>query len=193
MARHLLRPALAALVLIGGCTQGAKDPGPLTFADVPPIRLGVHGITVEEPQPGAVPAGNFIDRQRTEILLQATRDYLQTALQATGGADWGKAVIEEAVLVERPRELRGGITGALTREPARDLVGILAVRVAAVDGLGIEKAYARARVEMKRSVLEGTKVIARDQLARSLIKDMLDQMNTLLRSSIEENLSGYAS
>lgn len=190
MTRQPLRFLLFGLFLVGGCSGGAKDPGPLTFSQTPAIPLAVQGVEIEQP-PTPAPAGNFIDKQRTDALLAATRDMLRARFRPAGGADWGKVTIEEASLIERPREKMGGVAGAFTREPASSIDGKLAVRVGIVDGLGLEKAYARAVVQRSRPVLEGTKVIDRDTIARALIKDLLDDLSRSLESSVEENLAAF--
>jgi hypothetical protein len=189
MSRLLARTFVGFVLLLGGCTQGAEEPGPLTFANTPPIRLAVQSIEIQEERPFT--GGNFIDKRRSENLASAVKEFLRARLQAGGGEDWGKVVIEEASLVERPREVQGGITGALTREPSRELLGSLTARVAIVDGLGIEKAYAKAHVEMKRSVLEGTKFEERDRVARLLMRDLIETLSRSLQTSIDENLANY--
>lgn len=189
MSRRALHAVLVGAFLLGGCTQGTPEPAPLSFAPGPVISLAVQSVEIEEQQPPV--GGNFIDKRRSQDLLAAARQFLGQRIQPAGGADWGKIVIEEASIVEQPRERQGGIRGALTREPAAEMVGILAVRVAVVDGFGIERAYARARVEMRRGVLEGTKVIERDDIARNLMQDLLNALAGPLENSIVENLGVY--
>jgi hypothetical protein len=188
MARLAAR-AIALLLLLGACSAREETPA-LTFERLPTVRLAVQSLEVTaQDQPPA--AGGFIDRHRTQLLTTTAQDYLKAKLQAAGGAEWGKAVIEEASLVEQPRAKQGGITGALTREPAADLVGTLAVRVAIVDGFGVEQAFAKARVQMKRPVLVGTGVIERDAAARHLFNDLLAALGASLQASIQENLAGH--
>lgn len=182
--RHLL--ATAALGLAAACTR-SPDPGPIQAPAVAPVQLAIAGLEVVD-QVQTLPL-NFIDRRRTDEMLAATRAYLGERLRTGGGSDFGRAVIEEASMVERAIP-RGGITGAITG-PSRELVGALAVRVAIVDGLGVEKAYARAKVERKRPVRDASSILERDRLARDLVNDLLQGLDQALQSAMRENLGAY--
>lgn len=179
--------AAGILLLAAACTR-SPDPGPIGLPpSATPMQLGIGSMEVVD-QVQSLPL-NFIDRRRTDEMLAATRTYLTQRLQTVGGSDFGRAVIEEASMVEQVVP-RPGITGTITG-PSRELAGVLAVRVAVVDGLGIEKAYARAKVERKRPVREASSVLERDRLARDLINDLLQGMDTALQSAIRENLAAY--
>jgi hypothetical protein len=176
----------AALTLSAACTR-SPDPGPIEAPPVTPLQLTISNLEVVD-QVQSLPL-NFIDRRRTDEMLAATRTYLTQRLHAGGGSEFGRAVIEEASMVEQAIP-RGGITGALTG-PTRELVGSLAVRVAIVDGLGIEKAYARAKVERKRPVRDASSVMERDRLARDLVNELLKGLDASLQSAVRENLGTY--
>jgi hypothetical protein len=182
--RHLL--VAGVLVLATACTR-SPDPGPIEAPPVAPIQLGIESLEVVD-QVQSLPL-NFIDRRRTDEMLAATRTYLVQRLQAGGGSEFGRAVIEEASMVEQTLP-RGGITGAITG-PTRELVASLAVRVAIVDGLGIEKAYARAKVERKRPVRDASSIMERDRLARDLVNELLKGLDASLQSAVRENLGAY--
>jgi hypothetical protein len=177
--------ALAALTTTG-CTS-TPDPGGPRLAGAAPFRLSVGSVDVQE-QPQTLPA-NFIDRRRTDDMLAATREYLRQRFQAAGGAESGKAVIEQASLVEA-RDPPSGITGVITGGRLQ-LVGSLAVRVAVADGFGIEKSFARAKVEMRRPVPEGSSVVERDRLARETMNDLIEAVDRSLQSTVRENLGPY--
>jgi hypothetical protein len=176
----------AALTLSAACTR-SPDPGPIEAPPVTPLQLTISNLEVVD-QVQSLPL-NFIDRRRTDEMLAAARTYLTQRLHAGGGSEFGRAVIEEASMVEQAIP-RGGITGAITG-PTRELVGSLAVRVAIVDGLGIEKAYARAKVERKRPVRDASSVMERDRLARDLVNELLKGLDTSLQSAVRENLGTY--
>ena len=187
--RAVLAAAVALALAVGAaaaCTR-SPDPGPVGLAGRPPVRLSVASIEVRD-QVAGVPL-NFIDRRRTDEMLAATKAYLTQRFQAAGGADFGRATVEQATLVERPVP-RGGVTGVITG-PASQLVGGLAVRVAVVDALGVEKAYARTRVELKRPVPDTASVVERDRLARDLTNDLLRAVDDSLQPAVRENLGAY--
>jgi hypothetical protein len=184
----LVVAALLAPLAAGACSRGsAPDPEPVAIPAGPPLRLGVGGLEVQDQVQG-LPL-NFIDRRRTDEMVAATRQYLAGRFQAAGGGDFGRGVIEEASLVERPIP-RGGITGAIAG-PSKELVGALAVRLAVADGLGVEKSYARARVELRRGVGETSSVFERDRAAREMMADLLAQLDRSLEAAARENLGPY--
>jgi hypothetical protein len=185
VAGALMAPLLLAAA---GCTRGsAPDPEPVAIPQGPPLRLGVSGLEVQDQVQG-LPL-NFIDRRRTDEMVTAVRRYLASRVQATGGSDFGRAVIEEASVVERPIP-RGGIAGAVAG-PAKELVGTLAVRLAVTDGLGVEKSYARAKVELRRGVAASSSVFERDLAARGMMADLLAQLDRSLEAAARENLGSY--
>ena len=177
----LAAPALAA------CGRTAERAPARVAPPSPPIRLTVGSLDVQD-QVQTLPL-NFIDRRRSEEMVATTRSHLTQRIQAVGGADFGKAVIEEASLIEEVHP-RGGVRGAIAG-PERELVGVLAVRVAVTDGFGIESAYARARVELRRAVAETSSVMDRDRMAREMTADLLESLDRSLQSGIKENLAPY--
>ncbi len=196
--RNLLLFATTALVLPGaaacggrrGAAPGAPAAGPAAAAaSREPIGLAVSGIEVVD-QVQTLPL-NFIDRRRSEEMIAEVRRYVGDRLRATGGPDFGKVVVEQASVIEQPRQPIGGIRGALTPEPSNDFVGLLAVRVAVADGLGVEKAYARAQLGLKRPVETASSVMDRDRQARALMRDLVERIDASLETAIRENLGAY--
>jgi hypothetical protein len=201
--RKLLRTVplagTAALALSGvaacgggrGAAPGAPAAGPEAAAASArtPIALAVSGLEVED-QVQTLPL-NFIDRRRSEEMIAEVRRYVGDRLRATGGPDFGKVVFEQASVIEQPRQPIGGIRGALTPEPSNDFVGLLAVRVAVADGLGVEKAYARAQLGLKRPVETASSVMDRDRQARALMRDLVERIDASLETAIRENLGAY--
>jgi hypothetical protein len=184
--RAALAAAAIPLLLAAGCTT-APEPGAPSFGGRPPIRLAVGSVDVQS-QVQSLPL-QFIDARRTDRLVAATTDYLKQRIQAAGGSGTARAVIEQASLLEL-RAAPSGIAGAITGGPVQ-LAGTLAVRVAVVDGAGVEKAYARAKVDLKRPVPEGSSVVQRDRLTRALMNDLIETLDQSLRGTVKENLGAY--
>lgn len=187
-AIRLIGAGLAAAWL-AGCSR-VEAPEPFNPAIGPVIALAVQGVEVETRAPGPT-EGNFIDQRRSGELRDAAASFLRARLQATGGSDWAQGIVEEATLIERPREVQGGVRGAFTLEPSHELIGTLGLKVALVDGLGIEKGYASARVQKRRGVLEGTSAVDRDREAQLLTRDLLQEISATLQRSIDENLASH--
>jgi len=146
-------------VLLAACTPtNTTNPPPFDAAQFPPIRLAVGTIDVSSAAKYPADMG-FIAR----------------------------ASVEEATLVEQPRPVDRGVVAAAT-QPNWEMAGVLALKVAIVDGLGIEQSYASSRVEIKRSISERASVEAKDDFARTIINDLIAASSTQLENSINQNL-----
>ncbi|HET6470068.1 MAG TPA: hypothetical protein VFG43_16965 [Geminicoccaceae bacterium] len=197
MDRRRVLLAFGGTSLLAAC---AADPPPRpatpvaagTLPPATPIRLDVGAVDVGEAHSPA-DAPTFIDKRRTQELVDASRGMLQAKIQATGGPGHARATIERASMVERPREVAGGVRGFFLRQPDIDLVGDLAVRLAVIGEGGTERAYATAEVNMSRGVLESTSIAERDRIAEQLVQDMLMQLERSLRQSVDEGLGDYRS
>ncbi len=183
------RTATAALILaLGACTpSNVTAPPAFDPAAYPPIRLAVGSIEVASV--AQYPAGmGFIARRRSEQLAQDAQSFLRSRLVAAGGSDFARATVEEATLVEQARPTNEGVIASAT-EPNWEMAGVLALKVAVVDGLGIEQSYASSRVEIKRTISQRASVEAKDDFARTIINDLIAASSTQLEASIDQNLA----
>jgi hypothetical protein len=181
-------PAAALLLLVAACTPTeTTSPPPFDPSQYPPIRLAVGSIEVSSA--AQYPAGmGFIARRRSEQLNQDAQAFLRSRLVAAGGADAARATVEEATLVEQARPTNTGVLATAT-EPNWEMAGVLALKVAVVDGLGIEQGYATSRVEIKRSISQRASVEAKDNFARTIINDLVAASSRELETSIDQNLA----
>ena len=185
MAR-LAALATAATLLLAACSS-TEPPPPIEAAQLPAIRLAVQ--SVEAAGKVTYPTDmNFIARRRSEQLAGDALAFLRERVQATGGTEFARATVEEASLTERPRAKTGGI---FSMEPGREMVGVLALKLAVVDGFGIEGATASTRVQIIRPFSERAGVEAKDAAARQLANDLLKQAGTELETSARQNLGSY--
>jgi hypothetical protein len=178
--------ALLLLVAAGACSS-TPEPPPLNVAQLPAIRLAVQSVEVENraQQPANM---NFIARRRSEQLAADAQIYLRERVQAAGGSEFARATVEEASLIERARATSGG---TFSTEPSWEMVGVLAIKVAVVDGLGIENAFATSRVQIARALSPRTSVESKDNFARQLTNDLLAATSRELDKSVQQNLSSY--
>src|SRR3954447_904539 len=114
--RRAALAAVAAIALpLAGCTT-VPEPGAPNFGGIPPTRLAVASVDVQS-QVQNLPT-QFIDLRRTDGLVAATKAFLAQRVQATGGSDTARAVIEQASLVEQ-HGAGQGVAGASTGGPRR--------------------------------------------------------------------------
>ena len=183
MAKRWVR-ATTLLLLLAACTPTQETP-PAAVATTPPIRLAVGSVEVASV--AQYPANmNFIGRRRSEALAQEAQTFLRSHLLAEGGADFARATVEEASIIERARATAGGV---LSTEPTWEMVGVLALKVAIVDGLGIEQSFASSKVEITRSLSPRTGFEAKEAFTRSLGNDLIQAASRELEQSIEQNLA----
>jgi hypothetical protein len=183
MARRKARGAATLFLLLTACSSG-QEPPPLNYAQMRPIPLAVQSVEVASN--AQYPANmNFIGRRRSEDLANEAQNFLKNRLQATGGADTARATVEEASLIERAKEGSGEM---LSTGPTWEMAGVLALKVAVVDGLGIEHGYATSRVQIARSLSPRTSVEAKDNFAKTLIHDLIQASSRELEQSISQNL-----
>ncbi|MGE3290371.1 MAG: hypothetical protein AB7I59_07250 [Geminicoccaceae bacterium] len=183
-----LAPVVAAAALLASCAPtNVASPPAFDPTKYPAIRLAVGNIDVSSVATYPTSMG-FIARRRSEQLSQDAQAFLRARLEAAGGSDFARATVEEAILIEQPRAVDRGVVAAAT-QPNWEMAGVLALKVAVVDGLGIEQSYASSRVEIKRSISERASVEAKDDFARTIINDLIAASSTELESSINQNLA----
>lgn len=181
-----LAVAAAALLLASACAPTEETP-PLELAQLPEIRLNVQSVEVASQ--AQLPATmNFIARRRSEQLAAEAQAYLRSRVLAAGGTDFARATVEEATLIERAREISGGL---LSTEPDWEMAGVLALKVAVVDGLGVENGFASSRVQINRSISSRASVEAKDTFARQLINDLVTAGSRELSRSVDQNLAAH--
>lgn len=188
MAWRAAAAAAALIASLAACTPtDTTSPPAFDPAAYPAIRLAVGSVEVASA--AQYPAGmGFIARRRSEQLAQDAQEFLRARLVAAGGGDFARATVEESSLVEQARPTNEGVIASAT-EPDWEMAGVLALKVAIVDGLGIEQSFASSRVEIKRTISQRASVEAKDNFARQITNDLLAASSIELETSINQNLA----
>ncbi len=188
MARRWVR-ATGLVLMLAACTPTADTPPPAPAPVLPPIRLAVGSVEVASE--AQYPANmNFIGRRRSELLAQDAQTFLRSRLEAAGGVDVAKATVVEATIIERAPDNPGG---ALSTQPSWEMSGTLALKVAIVDGFGVEQGFASSRVQITRSISPRMGVEAKDNFSRTLSSDLVQASSRELEQSITRNLASHVS
>lgn len=187
--RHL--PGVAALALaLGACAAASTPPPPSDpLAGIPEQRLAVSYIDVSEAFPAAT--GTFIDKRHSQDLQAATRGYLNTRLAAAGGPSSARATILEATVVEERRPAGSSLGAPFRNTPDATLKGRVEVKLAIVGANGTELGFASAKVERARSLPNVSTVPEREQMAQDMIREMVQELDRALTSSVRQNLGQY--
>ncbi len=185
MARRWVR-AIGYLLLLAACTPAADNrPAPPPISTTAPVRLAVGSIEVASD--AQYPANmNFIGRRRSELLAENAQNYLRSRLEAAGGVDVAKATVVEATIIERSPGNPGGM---LSTQPSWEMVGALALKVAIVDGYGVEQGFASSRVQITRAISPRMGVEAKENFSRILSNDLIEAAGRELVQSIDRNLA----
>lgn len=146
------------------------------------------GATATEPA-----SGNFKDRRYSARLVDSTQNFLKSRIRAGGGDGWAMVTVTNATIVERALETTEGIKGLLIKEADAEFVADLAVRVAVMDGLGLERAFVEAKVGRTRQLSEDLDVLGRTAVAEDLIDDLLRQLDDQLTLAVDTELADYKS
>jgi hypothetical protein len=159
------------------------------LAGIPEQRLAVSYVDVSEAFPAAT--GTFIDKRHSEELQSATRSYLSDRLAATGGPSSARATILEAGVIEERRPAQSSLGAPFRNTPDATLKGVVEVKLAIVGSRGTELGFASARVQRARSVPNLSTVPERERLAQELIRDLMQELDSALTSSVRQNLGDY--
>ena len=190
--RALARRGAVGLLLVGlaGCggpLGPAREAGPAR----PTIRLAV-GEILDGDEPAPLPAANFIDERRSAELARTVRQRLRARLVPSGGGPMARLDLEQAALTERlAPDRQGGMTGLVTREPTYAQEGTVAVRIRILERDGRELARARVAVQRSRALPAGSSVTRREEEARALAADLLDQLEDALEVAVRDNFGPW--
>lgn len=190
--RALARRGAVGLLLVGlaGCggpLGPAREAGPAR----PTIRLAV-GEILDGDEPAPLPAANFIDERRSAELARTVRQRLRARLVPSGGGPMARLDLEQAALTERlAPDRQGGMTGLVTREPTYAQEGTVAVRIRILERDGRELARARVAVQRSRALPAGSSVTRREEGARALAADLLDQLEDALEVAVRDNFGPW--
>ncbi len=79
----------------------------------------------------------------------------------------------------------------MSREPTFAQEGKLAVRIRIHDAGGQELARTRVAVQRSRALPAGSSITRRDEAARALAADLLDQLEDALEVAVRDNLGPW--
>lgn len=176
---------------LAGCETDKIDYQP-NYAAQPSVTLAVGNVQVvdQRPQPAQT---NFIDERRGNELTDETKRWLAVRVRAGGGGGSAKAIIEQASVTERLIPDRSsGVFAWMGNAPTYALDGNLAVRIVILDESGQERASASAHVGRTRSVGQRASVVERDNEARRLMADLIQDIEPNLKQAIAQNLGQFA-
>jgi hypothetical protein len=184
-----LLPILVMLVLAACTGPELREPIDATSTK-PPLLFTLAELAVEDAT-SLPPTTGFRDRERSERLAEATKEFLDARLQTGMGMGWLQVTIEEARVLEQELEPEGTLRETITRAPDRVLDALVRVRLAVMGADGLEQSSVQVEVQRRRPILRNTSVMARDAEASRLIGDLLVQLDDELTAAVQQDLNAY--
>ncbi|SNB52245.1 hypothetical protein SAMN07250955_101213 [Arboricoccus pini] len=191
--RRVLLASLGTVALLGlaGCETDEIDYRP-NYSAQPSVTLAVGNVQIVD-QRQAPAQTNFVDARRSNELTDETKRWLAVRVRAGGGSGSAKAVVEQASVTERLIPDRSsGFFGWMGNAPTYALEGNLAIRIIILDEAGQERVSATAHVGRSRSVGQRASVVERDNEARRLMADLIQDMEPNLKQTARQNLGQFA-
>ncbi|MFQ5774001.1 MAG: hypothetical protein ACE5GS_05755 [Kiloniellaceae bacterium] len=194
----MLRPprpaALAAALLVALAACAAPPPRPefpqITFQNLPPIRLDVREVTVEQAYRPPAKAPN-VDHRFPVPPADAAMRWARDRLVAAGATRRAHYVVRDASVVETPLKTTGGLKGMFTTEPSEryDARVVVELRIIADDGRVAGSATAEA--VRSRSVPEDITLNEREKVWYEMTEDIMRELNGQLEQTIKTVFSPY--
>lgn len=179
------------LLVLTGCPepQGPKYPE-ITFTHLPPMEFDVAEIKVvtEYRAPMRAPNVDHVFPVPPQIAVER---WIKDRLRATGAQGTLTITIVDASAIETKLELKGGITGALTKEQSERYDVVVAVEVKAEHPVGKKTARASARITRGTTVREDATVNDRDETWYNMTKTLMTDFNLTMETEIRRNFKKF--
>jgi len=188
----LIVAGLILPIVLAGCAAppAQQNFAELSYRHLAPINLAVGTFTIETRYipPLKLP---HVEHRAPVPPYAAVRQWGLDRVRATGGVLRARLVILDASIVEKKLPLKGGITGAFTREQGARYDGKLTVLLEILDSAGRQRAFVTGRANRSQTVPEGASIAARERTLFAVTEDMMRQLNTELDANIEKYFGQY--
>lgn len=185
-----MKKILALFLTVGFLAACSSTPEPvdysLSFKDQKPIELYVSDIEVVKEYKPTMAAPN-VDHLFQIPPSQAASIWAKDRLAARGGAYTVRYIIRDASVTEKELPISKGITGWFKSEPSARFDGKLAVTAELVRPDGTVEAFANARAQSSREIMEDTSLEEKEQAWFEMSKEMALFAGTELEKQIQTN------
>ena len=190
------RGLIALGAVMAGCAGPAEQPRPVArpfdYAHLTVIQLDVAQVeVVDQWVPPRAPPN--VDHRAPVEPREALRRMLTDRVQAWGRQGRGRAIIEEASLIEERLPRQTGIGALFSTQPSERYVLTLTARLE-VEGPEGRRGSAQATVTRTRTVLEGTSLAAREAVWYEMLRSALDDpqgLNVEFEFQVRRALRGF--
>ena len=181
--------ALVGILTVGGCaTTVSRPPIPeLSYKHMPSLYFTVARIEFIE---------KFVSPPHVEHLfpvpiVQALKRWSDDRLQAVGGTDVMRIIVEDASAVVEELEINEDLEGWFTTEQAERVNARLQVRIEIIDQSGTMEAHTSTEAERSRTTPEDITLNERDEIYNDLTMVLMNDFNASQEQGIRLYLQPY--
>lgn len=180
-----------AALMVAACQPPDRPRYPdISFDHLPPIELKVANIDVKTPYQEPVDPPH-VGEQFPVSPSRAARRWADDRLRATGQSGTATVTIVESSATETELKRTEGLKGVFTKDQAQSYEIVIEVKVEAVDGDGLNRRSASARVTRKTSVAEDVSMNEREETWYKLTKEAMEQFNAALEGQIRKAMDSF--
>ncbi len=181
-----LAAALVGALLLAACTTPPPQSRfpEITFKHLPPIRLDVRDISVEDEYraPGTPPNVEHLFPARPAAAAAA---WGRDRLLAAGATGHLRYVVRDASAVEESLKTKTGLSGVLTVDQSERYTLNIVVELHMTADDGRSEGTATARVERSITAPEDATLADREKIWFRLVDDAMKELNAQLEKTIK--------
>ncbi|HLI12310.1 MAG TPA: hypothetical protein VKY65_11985 [Alphaproteobacteria bacterium] len=180
-----LLPALALLLLVGGCNTPLPPQqfSELSWSNLPPFRLNVARVeVVRQYMPSDTPP--HVDTLTPRTLIDSADRWARDRLVAVGNSGVARFIITDASVVEVPLPVNKGLAYAFTEEQSKRYDAHVAVRLEIVNARGYTDGEVRAEASNSRSVAQNATPRDINQVWYLIVQGTMLDLNAQLERNI---------
>ncbi|MBI4184650.1 MAG: hypothetical protein HY521_11715 [Proteobacteria bacterium] len=186
-ARMLVLAALAAALAACETVPPPRTLPELSFAHLPPIRLAVARLEIDDRYQPPFKEPNVEHRLATPP-ARAAASWARDRLRADGADGVARFVISRAAVVETHLPTRGGIVGVFTRDQGERYDADLEVMLEILSERGTRLGFINAHASRSRTVEEGISLAERErvwfEMTAALVQDLDGELGRQIRTHL---------
>ncbi len=183
---------LIGMLALGGCATTVSRPTvpELSYKHLPSLNFSVERIEFVEKFISPLQSPHVEHLFPTPI-VQALKRWRDDRLQAVGGSDVMRIIVEDASAVAEELETNEGLEAWFTTEQAEKVDARIQVRIEIVDGNGKMKAYTSTEAERSRTTPENITLNERDKIYNDLTMVLMNDFNASQEQGIRLYFQRY--
>lgn len=183
----LLLALLVTSATLAGCSESAPArPAPvLDFSQSPPIQLNVRVAEIDSRYRPEIAPPN-IERSVTPTPQEALIKWAQQRLRSNGSENVARFTIVEAPVTAQNLPRAGGLSGALTTEPAQRWTVTLEAQLEFLDETGARLDGFTAKVARTRDLKEGATAEERSLFWSEMIAAAMAEFDAQMQAGLRQ-------